>query len=161
MMTDPSLAAMVPVDVYIAHEKKKWERMPFDPLMSRLAEKTGERLLQADRLATRLRAGEDERPKDARFLSVGRLSPLAYPLWGPEPEDYQLRRVVGELLAQKSVALVRTGRGDSAAECVRQAIGIAEELVRGDGYFVCPPCSWPARWSIVAEQLPRQEPCYL
>ena len=28
MMTDADLVAMVPVDVYIAHEKKRWTRMP-------------------------------------------------------------------------------------------------------------------------------------
>jgi hypothetical protein len=48
MMTDPNLVAMVPVDVYIAHEKKRWKRMPFEPLMSRLAEKTSGRVLQVD-----------------------------------------------------------------------------------------------------------------
>jgi tetratricopeptide (TPR) repeat protein len=122
---------------------------------------THEQLVRTDRLMTRLQARANARPKDERFLSVGRLSPYAYPAWGPEPEDYQLRRVLGELLAQKSVALARTGQGAAAGECVRQAIGIAEELVRRDGYFVCPPCSWQACWSIVAEQLSRQEPCYL
>src|SRR5262249_1930541 len=49
MMTDPNLVAMVPVDVYIAHEKKHWLRMPFDPLMQRLAELTRGRVLQADK----------------------------------------------------------------------------------------------------------------
>jgi tetratricopeptide (TPR) repeat protein len=120
-----------------------------------------EELVQADRLATRLQSGENERPKDERFLSVGRLSPYVYPLWGPEPEDYQLRRIWGELLSQKGAALARIGRGAAAVECVRQAIGFVEELTRGDGYFVCPPCSWSSRWSIIAEQLSRQEPCYL
>ncbi|HEY7428643.1 MAG TPA: serine/threonine-protein kinase [Gemmataceae bacterium] len=120
-----------------------------------------ERLVQADRLVSRLQSRENERPKDDRFLSVGRLSPYVYPLWGPEPEDYQLRRVWGELLAQKGAALARIGRGAAAGECVRQAIGIVEELTRGDGYFVCPPCSWSSRWSILAEQLSRQEPRYL
>jgi hypothetical protein len=120
-----------------------------------------ERLVQADRLATRPQAKGNEQPRDDRFLSLGRLSPFAYPLWGPEPEDYELRRVWGELLARKGAALARTGRGAAAAEGVRQAIGIAEELTCGDGYFVCPPCSWSSRWSIVAEQLSRQEPCYL
>jgi hypothetical protein len=51
MMTDPNLSAMVPVDVYIAHEKKRWKKMPFEPLMSRLADKTAGRLLQADQPA--------------------------------------------------------------------------------------------------------------
>jgi hypothetical protein len=39
---------MVPVDVYIAHEKKHWRRMPFDPLMGRLRELTKGRILQVD-----------------------------------------------------------------------------------------------------------------
>jgi hypothetical protein len=120
-----------------------------------------EQLVRADRLVTRLQARGDERPKDERFLSVGRLSPDAYPPWGPEPEDYQLRLVWGGLLARKGAALARVGRGAAAGECVRRAVAIAEELVRGDGYFVCPPCSWPSCWSLIAEQLSRQEPCYL
>jgi serine/threonine-protein kinase len=119
-----------------------------------------ERLVQRDRLVTRLQARGNVRPKDERFLSVGRLSPYAYPPWGPEPEDYQLRRVWGELLALKGAALARTGRA-AGGECIRRAIGIAEELTRGDGYFVCPPSSWPSLWAIIAEQLSRQEPCYL
>jgi hypothetical protein len=49
----------------------------------------------------------------------------------------------------------------AAGECVRRAIGVAEELARGDGYFVCPPPSWQSCWSVIAEQLSRQEPCYL
>jgi hypothetical protein len=48
MMTDKNLVAMVPVDVYIAQSKKRWTKMPFDPLMSRLAEVTQGRILQAD-----------------------------------------------------------------------------------------------------------------
>ena len=48
MMTDPRLTAMVPVDVYIAHEKKRWKKMPFLPLMSRLADMTKGRILQVD-----------------------------------------------------------------------------------------------------------------
>ena len=31
---------MVPVDAYVAHVKKRWKKMPFDPLMDRLAELT-------------------------------------------------------------------------------------------------------------------------
>ena len=52
MMTDPTLAAMVPVDVFVAHEKKRWMKMPFPPLLSRLEERTGGRVLQADRPAS-------------------------------------------------------------------------------------------------------------
>jgi hypothetical protein len=57
MMTDPNLAALVPVDVYIAHEKKRWKKMPFDPLMARLADKTAGRILQADQPASTLAQG--------------------------------------------------------------------------------------------------------
>ncbi len=121
-----------------------------------------EQLVQADRLVNRLRAGGNDKPKDDRFLSVGRIFPPdAYPLWGPEPEDHQLRRVWGELLARKSAALARLGRGAPAGKCARQAIGVAEELTGGDGYLVSPPCSWSSCWSVIAEQLSRQEPCYL
>jgi hypothetical protein len=54
MMTDPDLVAMVPVDVYIAHKKKRWTRMPFHPLMTRLADVTKGRVLQADEEASGL-----------------------------------------------------------------------------------------------------------
>lgn len=40
MMPDGALAALVPVDAYVAHDKKRWTKMPFNPLMDRLAEKT-------------------------------------------------------------------------------------------------------------------------
>jgi hypothetical protein len=48
MMTEGRLAALVPVDTYIAHEKKHWARMPFDPLMAALREYTRGRLIVAD-----------------------------------------------------------------------------------------------------------------
>ena len=48
MMTDKTLAAMVPVDDYIAHEKKRWKQMPFVPLMARLKTKTQGRILKVD-----------------------------------------------------------------------------------------------------------------
>ena len=51
MMTDPRLVAMVPVDVYVAHKKKRWTRMPFVPLMQRLKDVTKGRILQADQVA--------------------------------------------------------------------------------------------------------------
>jgi hypothetical protein len=117
--------------------------------------------VRADRLVTRPPARGNERPKDGRFQAVGRLSPYAYPSWDPEPEDYQLRRVWGELLALKGAGLARTGRVPAARACLGQAIGVAEELARGDGYLVCPPYSWPSCWAAVAGQLARQEPCYL
>jgi hypothetical protein len=50
MMTDVNrLVALVPVDTYIAHEKKHWGKMPFDPLMKALEEKTQGRVIIADR----------------------------------------------------------------------------------------------------------------
>jgi hypothetical protein len=51
LMPDDGLTALVPVDVYIAHEKKGWAKMPFDPLIARLEEKTRGRLVLADRPA--------------------------------------------------------------------------------------------------------------
>jgi hypothetical protein len=49
MMTDKNLAALVPVDVFVAHDKKGWTKMPFNPLMNRLEELTRGRIVQADR----------------------------------------------------------------------------------------------------------------
>jgi hypothetical protein len=49
MMTREDLVAMVPVDEFIAHEKKGWTQMPFSPLMARLDEVTRGRVIQADR----------------------------------------------------------------------------------------------------------------
>jgi glyoxylase-like metal-dependent hydrolase (beta-lactamase superfamily II) len=48
MMTDKNLVALVPVDTYIAHEKKHWDKMPFDPLMEALRDHTKGRLIVAD-----------------------------------------------------------------------------------------------------------------
>ena len=39
MMTRPDLSAMVPVDSFVAHVKKRWSKMPFNPLMNRLGQK--------------------------------------------------------------------------------------------------------------------------
>ncbi|HEX4613532.1 MAG TPA: hypothetical protein VH092_35445, partial [Urbifossiella sp.] len=52
LMTRPDLVAFVPVDVYVAHEKKHWNRMPFDPLMTALRRRTGGRVVVADTPAT-------------------------------------------------------------------------------------------------------------
>ncbi|MHA3773100.1 MBL fold metallo-hydrolase [Verrucomicrobiota bacterium sgz303538] len=48
-MTHEDLIALIPVDEQVAHEKKNWKKMPFIPLMERLAEKTKGRLLRNDR----------------------------------------------------------------------------------------------------------------
>jgi glyoxylase-like metal-dependent hydrolase (beta-lactamase superfamily II) len=56
LMTHEDLVAMVPVDTYIAHEKKHWEKMPFLPLMSRLKTLAKDRVIQADQTRERLTA---------------------------------------------------------------------------------------------------------
>ena len=56
LMTHEDLAALVPVDTYIAHEKKHWEKMPFLPLMSRLRTMAKGRVIQADQTRERLAA---------------------------------------------------------------------------------------------------------
>lgn len=48
MMTDDRLVALVPVDTYVAHEKKHWTKMPFGPLMAALRKQTGGRVIVAD-----------------------------------------------------------------------------------------------------------------
>ena len=48
MMNSPDLVAMVPVDVKTAHEVKKWQKMPFLPLLSDLRKRTKGRILQVD-----------------------------------------------------------------------------------------------------------------
>jgi hypothetical protein len=57
MMTDGRLVALVPVDTYIAHEKKHWGKMPFDPLMAALRKRTQGRVIVADRPVADLPAG--------------------------------------------------------------------------------------------------------
>jgi hypothetical protein len=57
MMTDKRLVALVPVDTYIAHEKKHWNKMPFDPLLAALRQHTEGRLIVADQPIAALPAG--------------------------------------------------------------------------------------------------------
>jgi hypothetical protein len=57
MMTDERLVALVPVDTYIAHEKKHWGRMPFDPLIAALREKAKGRVILADQPLAMMPAG--------------------------------------------------------------------------------------------------------
>lgn len=52
LMTHPDLVALVPVDTYVAHEKKHWRQMPFDPLMEALHRRTSGRVIVADRRVT-------------------------------------------------------------------------------------------------------------
>jgi tetratricopeptide (TPR) repeat protein len=77
------------------------------------------------------------------------------------PENLELRRRWAELLAQRGRALVQVGRGGEAVEPVRQAIRMTDELLRGDREVRCPPFSPATAWVFLAEELYRQEPCYL
>jgi hypothetical protein len=52
LMSHPDLVAMVPVDVKTAHEKKRWKKMPFQPLIADLKKRTRGRLLQVDQPLT-------------------------------------------------------------------------------------------------------------
>ncbi len=54
LMTDSRLVALVPVDEYVSHVTKGWDKMPFDPLMHRLLEKTNGRVVQVDEELTNL-----------------------------------------------------------------------------------------------------------
>lgn len=48
MMNHPDLVAMMPVDEKTAHEKKRWKKMPFQPLIKDLGKRTRERILRVD-----------------------------------------------------------------------------------------------------------------
>ena len=48
LMTDPRLTVMIPVDVFVAHEKKNWTKMPFPNLVKRLKERACDRVIQLD-----------------------------------------------------------------------------------------------------------------
>ncbi|MBN9518556.1 MBL fold metallo-hydrolase [bacterium] len=48
LMTHPDLVALVPVDSYVAREKKHWARMPFVPLMDALRKQAHGRVIVAD-----------------------------------------------------------------------------------------------------------------
>jgi hypothetical protein len=57
MMTEERLVALVPVDTHIAHDKKHWDKMPFDPLMASLRKHTSGRVIVADQPVADLPAG--------------------------------------------------------------------------------------------------------
>lgn len=48
LMTSHRLSAMIPVDVSVAHDKKKWTKMPFQRLLRRLEELTCRRAVPLD-----------------------------------------------------------------------------------------------------------------
>jgi len=52
LMEHKELIALVPVDRYVAHKVKRWPQMPFDPLITRLEEKTKGRVVFADEAAS-------------------------------------------------------------------------------------------------------------
>lgn len=67
LMSHPDLVAMVPVDEKVAHDKKHWTRMPFVPLMERLAEKTHGCVLRSDLEKDKMKA-----PAEATAAEVAR-----------------------------------------------------------------------------------------
>lgn len=48
MMSSTELLALLPVDEEVAHDKKGWLKMPFEPLMNELRKKTAGRIMRAD-----------------------------------------------------------------------------------------------------------------
>ncbi len=89
LMTHADMIALVPVDVYVAHEKKHWERMPFDPLMDALHRQTSGRVIVADRTVKDLKPkvpfpGEvKDAPEEIEKITVegdGK-KPVTRPLW--------------------------------------------------------------------------------
>jgi hypothetical protein len=62
---------MLPVDVYIAHEKKGWKEMPFEPLLDRLNELAQGRILQADQDKQAL-PGESADRQSSRLEAIER-----------------------------------------------------------------------------------------
>ena len=88
MMTDPDLTAMVPVDVYIAHVKKKWMKMPFDPLMTRLSALAHGRVVQADTALAGFAPGNARVTDAADLIDV--LDEAGNPAKRPLYSDYAL-----------------------------------------------------------------------
>jgi tetratricopeptide (TPR) repeat protein len=78
-----------------------------------------------------------------------------------EPDDLQLRRQWALLLARQSEALVGVGRSPEAVDAACEAIAMTEGLHRGDDEWRCPLTPPLSVWSFFAEELCRQEPCYL
>jgi hypothetical protein len=101
-----------------------------------------------------LAAGNDSDKLEPRRGHYRLIEPVAQ-------ENSALRRQSADLLAQKAAALGHGGRGAEAVEAVRQAIALAEGLVVGDRQVRSPPASPAAVWSFFAEEIYRQEPCYL
>lgn len=57
LMPKGEFVALVPVDTYVAHEKKGWDKMPFEPLLAALHAQTGGRVIVADQPLSALPAG--------------------------------------------------------------------------------------------------------
>jgi tetratricopeptide (TPR) repeat protein len=103
--------------------------------------------------AGQLPAAPDRRREDEHAILM--------PCRPVEPEDLELRHRLATLLARRGAALARLGQDTEAGEAVRQAIGITQGLLRGDHETRCPPPLPASVWSFLAEELCRQEPCYL
>ncbi len=58
-MKDPGLTAMVPVD-HATAVKKRWHKIPFEPLLERLHEKTSHRVIRGD---DQIPVGERPKPE--------------------------------------------------------------------------------------------------
>jgi hypothetical protein len=80
------------------------------------------------------------------------------PLW--EPESFALRSTEADLLALKGAALAAGGQR-GAAECLRQAVEITEELALGGDGLPGPLGPLQAVWPALAMHAARREPGYL
>jgi serine/threonine-protein kinase len=79
----------------------------------------------------------------------------------PVPDDSELRRQWAALLARQGAALAHGGRGREAVEAVQRAVTMTEGLIRGERQLRCPPATPVCVWSFLADELYRQELCYL
>ena len=92
LMTHPGLVALVPVDEYVAHEKKHWERMPFVPLMDALRRRADGRVITADRALKDMPRGVTfpGKAEDAKKKQITVEGPDRKPVTRPLYVDYTL-----------------------------------------------------------------------
>jgi hypothetical protein len=103
LMIRSELSALVPVDAYVAHVKKRWTKMPFNPLMQRLLEKVreGQVVLADTRVGkARARAGVEGLP--ARFEDAEAMFSMTFEVEGQDEKverplfvDYVLELELG------------------------------------------------------------------
>lgn len=72
-MTSRELVAFVPVDERVAHEVRNWRDMPFEPLLTRLYEKTEGRVIRLDQGVV-----TEERPQYLPEETWARIAPIAH-----------------------------------------------------------------------------------